>query len=68
MLVDDCMIKDIFFSYLPLAHNFERWAHIMVMAAGGRLAYYGGDTSKMLAELALVRRSLQSLLKISLTC
>jgi len=47
--------QDIFFSYLPLAHNFERWAHIMVMAAGGRLAYYGGDTSKMLAELALVR-------------
>ena len=47
--------EDIWFSYLPLAHIFERMVHVMIMFCGGRLAFYGGDLTKVLAELAIVR-------------
>ena len=47
--------EDIWFSYLPLAHIFERMVHVMIMYSGGRLAFYGGDLTKVIAELAIVR-------------
>jgi len=47
--------EDIWFSYLPLAHIFERMVHVMIMYCGGRLAFFGGDLTKVIAELAIVR-------------
>ena len=41
--------EDIWFSYLPLAHIFERMVHVMIMYSGGRLAFYGGDLTKVIA-------------------
>ena len=41
--------EDIWFSYLPLAHIFERMVHVMIMFSGGRLAFFGGDMTKVLA-------------------
>jgi len=47
--------EDVWFSYLPLAHIFERAAHILFMTFGARWAYTGGDMTKVLAELGLVK-------------
>ena len=38
--------EDVWFSYLPLAHIFERAAHILFMTFGARWAYTGGDMTK----------------------
>ena len=46
---------DVWFSYLPLAHIFERAAHILFMTFGAKWAYTGGDMTKVLAELGLVK-------------
>ena len=29
--------------------------HVMIMYCGGRLAFYGGDMTKVIGELAIVR-------------
>ena len=47
--------EDVWFSYLPLAHIFERAEHILFMTFGARWAYTGGDMTKVLAELGLVK-------------
>lgn len=46
---------DVWFSYLPLAHIFERVAHIMIMAYGAQWAYNGGDMTKVVDELAVAQ-------------
>ena len=47
---DDC-----WFSYLPMAHIFERIAHVMLLSYGAKWAYTSGDMSKIIHELSLVK-------------
>ncbi len=39
--------SDTHYSYLPLAHVFERAAHWASLAAGGKIGYYVGDVTKI---------------------
>lgn len=47
--------EDLWFSYLPLAHIFERVAHITFMAYGCKWAYSGGDMTQVVPELAIAQ-------------
>jgi long-chain acyl-CoA synthetase len=46
---------DIHYSYLPLAHVFERMMHLCFALGGGRIGYYQGDISKIKDDLATLR-------------
>lgn len=43
----DIKESDSHYSYLPLAHVFERGAHWALMAVGGKIGYYQGDVTKI---------------------
>ncbi|KAF0689347.1 Aste57867_19197 [Aphanomyces stellatus] len=43
------------FSYLPLAHSIEHLIEASTLVHSGKIAYYQGDTTKILDDLALVR-------------
>ncbi|KAJ3317208.1 Long chain acyl-CoA synthetase 7 peroxisomal [Blyttiomyces sp. JEL0837] len=43
---------DVYISYLPLAHVFERICQILVTQFGGRIGFYQGDTLKLLDDVA----------------
>jgi long-chain acyl-CoA synthetase len=43
---------DVYISYLPLAHVFERVCQIMMINVGGRIGFYQGDTLKLLDDIA----------------
>ena len=43
---------DIHYSYLPLAHVFDRINHINFTKSGGRIGYYQGDITKVMQDLA----------------
>jgi len=47
--------SDLWFSYLPLAHIFERVAHITFMVFGAQWAYSGGDMTQVVPELAVAQ-------------
>jgi len=42
--------KDIYLSFLPLAHIYECNSQVTMMCAGARVGFYGGDPIKMLKE------------------
>jgi len=44
--------NDTHYSYLPLAHVFERGAHWLMLASGARIGYYTGDITKIKEDLA----------------
>ncbi|CAG5113189.1 Oidioi.mRNA.OKI2018_I69.chr2.g7318.t1.cds [Oikopleura dioica] len=46
---------DIWFSYLPMAHIFERAVHCVLMSIGAQWWFSSGDIKKLLPELAVVR-------------
>jgi long-chain acyl-CoA synthetase len=46
---------DVVYLYLPLAHVFARLVEIGALSMGATLAYFGGDTTQIVAELAEVR-------------
>ena len=46
---------DVWFSYLPMAHIFERIAHVMLLSYGAKWAYTSGDMTKIIHELSLVK-------------
>ena len=48
-------VDDVWFSYLPLAHVFERFAHILWMSAGAKCAFSSGNILKITDELAMAR-------------
>jgi len=50
-----CREDDIHYSYLPLAHVFERLMHLCFVTGGGRIGYYQGDISKIKDDLATLR-------------
>ena len=46
---------DVWFSYLPMAHIFERGVHCTMMIAGGSLYYGTGNIKTLLHEVQTVR-------------
>eukprot|EP01108_Squamamoeba_japonica_P003291 TRINITY_DN2692_c0_g1_i1.p1 TRINITY_DN2692_c0_g1~~TRINITY_DN2692_c0_g1_i1.p1 ORF type:complete len:730 (+),score=394.31 TRINITY_DN2692_c0_g1_i1:44-2191(+) len=46
---------DVHFSYLPLAHIFERVAVFSFLQYGGAVAFFRGDVHELLADIAAVR-------------
>jgi long-chain acyl-CoA synthetase len=44
--------SDVYISYLPLAHVFERAAQGIHLFKGAALGYYQGDTNKLLDDIA----------------
>jgi long-chain acyl-CoA synthetase len=46
---------DVVYLYLPLAHVFARIVELAAATVGATMAYFGGDTSAMVAELGEVR-------------
>nr|AND95616.1 Long-chain acyl-CoA synthetase [Chromera velia] len=49
---------DVHLSYLPLAHVFERLVVEYVVFKGARIAFYGGDTQKLLEDATLLKPTL----------
>ncbi|CAG5113191.1 Oidioi.mRNA.OKI2018_I69.chr2.g7319.t2.cds [Oikopleura dioica] len=47
--------NDVWYSYLPMAHIFERAVHCVLMSVGGQWWFSSGDIKKLLDELAVVR-------------
>ena len=43
---------DVAYLYLPLAHVFAQLIQIAVLYLGGTIAYYGGDTKRIVPEIA----------------
>ncbi|KAJ3024216.1 Long chain acyl-CoA synthetase 7 peroxisomal [Thoreauomyces humboldtii] len=43
---------DVYLSYLPLAHVFERAVQVCLTYVGSRIAFYQGDTFKLLDDVA----------------
>ncbi|MFI9010754.1 AMP-dependent synthetase/ligase [Actinosynnema sp. NPDC053489] len=46
---------DVAYLFLPLAHVFAQIVHLGALYTGHTVAFYGGDPSKVVAELAQVR-------------
>ncbi|KAI8388623.1 uncharacterized protein BYT42DRAFT_490961 [Radiomyces spectabilis] len=46
---------DVYISYLPLAHVFERVAQFLHVYRGAAIGYYQGDTLKLLDDIAELR-------------
>jgi long-chain acyl-CoA synthetase len=46
---------DVAYLFLPLAHVFAQIVHLGALYTGHAVAFYGGDTSKVVPELAQVR-------------
>ncbi|MEU4743918.1 long-chain fatty acid--CoA ligase [Actinosynnema sp. NPDC023658] len=46
---------DVAYLFLPLAHVFAQIVHLGALHTGHAVAFYGGDPSKVVAELAQVR-------------
>ena len=51
-------IDDIYISYLPLAHIFDRLGIYYVMYNGGSTGFFGGEVLKIIDDLALLRPTL----------
>merc|ERR1719375_1854913 len=43
--------NDVFFSYLPLAHIFDRMTEELMIARGGSIGYWQGDVKKILDDV-----------------
>ncbi|XP_004304992.1 PREDICTED: long chain acyl-CoA synthetase 6, peroxisomal [Fragaria vesca subsp. vesca] len=50
--------SDIYISYLPLAHIYERANQIVVLYFGGACGFYQGDNLKLMDDLAVLRPTL----------
>ncbi|KAI8149297.1 hypothetical protein BJV82DRAFT_587413 [Fennellomyces sp. T-0311] len=51
----DINSSDVYISYLPLAHVFERTAQALHVYQGAAIGYYQGDTLKLLDDIAELR-------------
>lgn len=47
--------SDLYISYLPLAHIYERANQIMVAYSGGASGFYQGDSMKLLEDMAVLK-------------
>jgi long-chain acyl-CoA synthetase len=58
MYVRELELQDshmVIYLFLPLAHSLARVAQYATLEAGGTLAFWGGDPSRIVAELAEIR-------------
>lgn len=46
---------DVWYSYLPLPHVFERMVQVVMMQVGARIGFYSGDIREMPGDLAKLR-------------
>lgn len=49
---------DTHFSYLPLPHMFERIIHSTAICVAGKIAYYQGDITKLMEDVAAAKPTL----------
>ncbi|EGR34187.1 hypothetical protein IMG5_021020 [Ichthyophthirius multifiliis] len=47
--------NDVYYSYLPLPHVFERLSICYFLFIGGRIGFYRGDVKKLKEDLAIVK-------------
>eukprot|EP01084_Bolivina_argentea_P254709 428269_1 len=47
--------SDVYLSYLPLAHVLELAVQMCILASGGRIGFYQGDTLKIAEDLKVLR-------------
>eukprot|EP00331_Platyophrya_macrostoma_P018075 CAMPEP_0176463596 /NCGR_PEP_ID=MMETSP0127-20121128/35986_1 /TAXON_ID=938130 /ORGANISM="Platyophrya macrostoma, Strain WH" /LENGTH=674 /DNA_ID=CAMNT_0017855793 /DNA_START=18 /DNA_END=2042 /DNA_ORIENTATION=+ len=47
--------KDVHFSYLPLAHIYDRLCCAYMLCVGGRIGYFSGDVQKIKDDLAALK-------------
>ena len=52
---DSYVMGDVYFSYLPLAHVFERLINLTAMAVGMQVGFYQGDVLKLTQDLAVLK-------------
>eukprot|EP00923_Selenidium_pygospionis_P031859 GHVN01056304.1.p1 GENE.GHVN01056304.1~~GHVN01056304.1.p1 ORF type:complete len:686 (+),score=98.62 GHVN01056304.1:273-2330(+) len=50
--------SDVYLSYLPLAHVYERVVTHCILSQGGRLGYYGGDVLKIVDDCKILKPTL----------
>lgn len=50
--------SDVYISYLPLAHVFERYIQYGILMHGGRIGFYGGNPKKLLDDAVDLRPTL----------
>lgn len=50
--------KEVFLSYLPLAHIFDRATEELVICQGGSIGYWRGDIKGLVDDMALLRPTL----------
>ncbi|KAK7004886.1 long-chain-fatty-acid--CoA ligase 5, partial [Biomphalaria glabrata] len=49
---------EVYLSYLPLAHNFDRTAHIYLFMFGGQIGYFSRDVKLLLDDIMTLKPSL----------
>lgn len=49
---------DVFLSYLPLAHIFDRTTEELFLALGGRIAYWQGEITKLVEDIGAAKPTL----------
>ncbi|KAF3944260.1 hypothetical protein CMV_029252 [Castanea mollissima] len=52
--------SDVYFSYLPLAHIYERTNQFILVYYGGAVGFYQGDNLKLMDDLAALRPTIFS--------
>lgn len=50
-----CREEDVFLSYLPLAHIFDRVAEEALLAKGGSIGYWQGDVKQLMDDVGALR-------------
>lgn len=60
MLTNDLVAKlnvgeELYLSYLPLAHIFERVVQVLLVSIGAKIGFYQGDILKLMDDLAALR-------------
>ncbi|CAL1529742.1 unnamed protein product [Lymnaea stagnalis] len=50
--------EDVYLSYLPLAHNFDRGCHILIFLSGARIGYYSRDIRLLTDDMMALRPTL----------
>ena len=52
--------ENVYMSYLPLAHSFERVAMAAVLLAGGRVGFYSGHVANLVDDLAILKPTIMA--------
>ena len=52
--------ENVYLSYLPLAHSFERVAMAAVLLAGGRVGFYSGNVANLVDDLAILKPTIMA--------